>query len=62
MARGEFELRVVLSPADYHWLDQLAAAGGHRDVPSLAGSLLRAVIADDVATESAKPARTRRAA
>jgi hypothetical protein len=51
MARGELEVRVVLNPADWAWLDGMAAAGGWRDVPTLAASLLRAVHADDRATE-----------
>jgi hypothetical protein len=62
MTKGEFVVAVRLSPADWAHLDELAAAGGWADVPSLAASLLRAVIADDVATEGAKPARTKRAA
>jgi hypothetical protein len=53
MAKGEFEVRLVLNPADYHWLDQMAAAGGWPDVPTLAASLLHHLIEDDRACERA---------
>jgi hypothetical protein len=59
---GEREIRVRLSPADAQWLDGMMSAAGWRDMGTLVASLVHAVVEDDRATESAKPAPTRRAA